>query len=186
MQKLNRKDLWVLEDYADARATFQPRVLAHRLERELRLGPCLKLIFHDRLTIQYEIQEALFHARLFEREGVQRELAARNRLIPDGDNWKATLLADIDDPSAEARGCRELEGIERQTWVQVEGEPRVMAASDGVLTGSRLCFALSRTMRLALMAGAYLNVGVEHPRYRYQLEVPETTRLALMRDLDPL
>lgn len=186
MDKLNRKDLWALEEYADARATFQPRVLAHRLERQLSLGPCLKLLFHDRLTIQYEIQEALYHARLFEREDVQRELASRNRLIPDGDNWKVTCLADIDDPQARERWRLDVAGVEWPIWLQVEGEPRLSAVTEGVPSDGLLCFELTRAMRLALMAGAYLSAGIEHPRYCHQLEVPEVTRLALLRDLDPL
>ena len=166
MEKLNRKDLWVLEEYADARATFQPRVLAHRLERELSLGPDLTLCFHDRLTIQYDLQETLYQLRVFERDRVQHELAVRNRLIPDGDNWKATWTA------TSAAWRHEHGDAEHRIWVQVEGEPRRFAESDHAGTVDLLCFPLTGSMRRALMAGAYLSAGVEHPRYTHQVEVP--------------
>lgn len=194
MDKLNRKDLWVLEEYAEARATFQPRVLAHRLERELLLGPVLRLLFHDRLTTQYELQEALYHDRVFEREIVQRALAVHNQRIPDGHNWKATCRVDLDGATAVQDWHHRHPGVERQIWVQVEGaEPvyadRVPMPAELSLPGHSaavLSFSLTAEMRAALMAGAELGAGVSHPLYACQLDVPETTRLALLRDLSPI
>ena len=92
MQKLSRADLMSLEAYSEARPDFRARVIAHKRNRQVRLGPHATLYFEDRLTMQYQIQEMLRIERVFEAAGIQEELDAYNPLIPDGENWKATFM----------------------------------------------------------------------------------------------
>src|SRR5579864_3200587 len=125
MLKLERKDLWSLEQYAQQREDFRRRIMAHKRARTLHLGPNLTLLFEDRLTIQYQVQEMLRAERIFEAAGIEDELQSYNPLIPDGRNWKATLLVEFTDIEERQRALAKLIGIEDQVWVQVEGHARV-------------------------------------------------------------
>ena len=91
-KKLTRNDLWSLEEYSDQRATFRQKILGHKHNRQVSLGDHLRLCFEDMLTIKYQIQEMLRIEKIFDANGIQEELDAYNPLIPDGKNWKATLM----------------------------------------------------------------------------------------------
>src|SRR5690606_10394705 len=104
MDKLTRSDLFSLEQYSEARQNFKQTVLAHKKNRQIGLGDNIRLMFEDRLTIQYQIQEMLRVERIFETAGIEEELAAYNPLIPDGDNWKATMM--IEYPEVDERRSR--------------------------------------------------------------------------------
>lgn len=194
MHKLTRSDLFSLEEYARQRAEFRARVMEHKAHRRLQLGPHLTLHFEDRLTIQYQVQEMLRAERIFEEEGIQDELAAYNPLIPDGTNWKATMMIEYPDPAERVRALERLVGIEHGIWVQVDELPRVTAIADDDLertTATKtsavhfLRFELTPAMVTALKQGAPLCAGVEHPEYSFRIEpVPEFLRESLVADLD--
>ncbi len=192
MKTLQREELWSLEDYARVRGEFRYQVMAHKQRRQVCLGEHLRLLFEDRLTIQYQIQEMLRIERIFEAEGIQDELDAYNPLIPDGDNWKATLMIEYVDPPARQQALARLVGIERQVWVQVEGCDKVFAVADEDLTRETaektssvhfLRFELTPEMRRGLQAGGGLRMGVDHPQYRALCVVEAPVRQALQADL---
>src|SRR3974390_3417402 len=130
MQKLTASDLYSLEQYARERDAFRARVLAHKRLRQLAVGRNMTWLFEDRLTIQYQIQEMLRVERIFEPEGIAEELAAYNPLIPDGGNWKVTLLIEFAQPEERRQQLARLRGIEARCWVQVAGCARVLAIAD--------------------------------------------------------
>jgi hypothetical protein len=191
--KLTAADLLGLEQYARERVAFRARVLEHKRARQLAVGPNATWSFEDRLTVQYQIQEMLRIERVFEPEGIADELAAYNPLIPDGSNWKVTLL--IEFPEAEERRTQLalLKGIEARCWVAVAGHARVFAIADEDLPRENeektsavhfLRFELSAAMRAALHDGAQLAVGVDHEHYRYAVDpVAAAVRGALAADL---
>src|SRR5215472_13838124 len=110
-----------LEQYARERPSFRARVLGHKAERKLTVGPNATWLFEDRLTVRYQVQEMLRTERIFEPEGIAEELAAYNPLIPNGRNLKATLLIEYPDPKERARRLTQLRGIEDRTWLRVAG-----------------------------------------------------------------
>ena len=182
-----------LEQYARERAAFRARVLEHKRTRQLAVGPNLTWCFEDRLTVQYQVQEMLRTERIFEPAGIAEELAAYNPLIPDGSNWKVTLLIEFPQPQERARQLMLLKGIEDRCWVQVAGQARVAAIADEDLERENetktsavhfLRFELAPPMIVALRAGAALGAGVDHEHYRHALEaVPDEVRAALLKDL---
>ncbi|MFP5345339.1 MAG: DUF3501 family protein, partial [Gammaproteobacteria bacterium] len=103
MQKLTRSDLYSLEQYAKLRNEFRAKVMEHKKHRRVDVGPHASLFFEDRLTMHYQVQEMLRAERIFEEEGIQEELEAYNPLIPDGGNWKATMLIEYEDPEERKR-----------------------------------------------------------------------------------
>ena len=125
MDKLTRDDLYSLEQYAERRPEFRARVMAHKRDRIVALGPNATLHFEDRLTIQYQIQEMLRIERIFDPQGIADELAAYNPLIPDGANFKATLMLEFEDVDERQRALAELIGVEDRVWVQVGDFERV-------------------------------------------------------------
>src|ERR671915_2589150 len=116
-----------LETYARERASFRAKVLEHKKKRTVHLGEHLTLHFEDELTIRYQVQEMLRIERIFEEKGIQEELDVYNPLIPDGSNWKATMLIEYPDVDERRRMLGVLRGIERRVWVQVAGAERVYA-----------------------------------------------------------
>ncbi len=192
MDKLSPGDLLSLEQYARERPQFRARVLAHKKERQLAVGPSTTWCFEDRLTVQYQVQEMLRAERIFEPEGIAAELESYNPLIPDGHNWKVTLLIEFPDPEERQRRLQELKGIEDRCWVQADGFERVFAIADEDLDRENeqktssvhfLRFELGAERVVALKQGAALAVGVDHAHYPYALEpVPEPQRRALLAD----
>jgi hypothetical protein len=186
-------DLMTLERYARERAAFRAEVLAHKRPRTVAVGPNMTWVFEDRLTIQYQVQEMLRIERIFEPDGIQEELDAYNPLIPDGGNWKATMMIEYPDPAERAAALAGLRGVEDRCYVAVEGCPRVQAIADEDLERENeektsavhwLRFELPSATREALRSGAAVSVGVEHPRYRHEVRLPSATVASLARDLD--
>jgi hypothetical protein len=193
MAKLSRESLMTLEAYAKGRKEFRAKVIAHKKPRTVHLGEHVTLIFEDQLTIQYQVQEMLRVEKIFEEAGIQDELDAYNPLIPDGLNFKATMMIEYEEEKERRAALSLLKGIEDRTWVQVEGLARVYAVADEDLDRENdektssvhfLRFELTREMADALKYGMALSIGVDHPHYRASLEpVPAPAREALLRDL---
>lgn len=193
MTALTRADLLSLERYAVERPAFRARVIAHKKCRQLGLGAHLTLCFEDRLTIQYQVQEMLRIERIFEPDAIDDELAAYNPLIPDGRNWKATLLLEYPDVDERRAALARLVDIEHCVWIAVDGHARVQAIADEDLERSRadktssvhfLRFELDTAMIAALRAGSGLRAGVGHVEYAVETAVSPLLREALIADLD--
>ena len=189
---IKRDSLLSLEAYARERNAFRARVMEHKKARTVRLGENLTLQFEDELTIRYQVQEMLRIERIFEEAGIQGELDAYNPLIPDGGNWKATMLIEYPDPEQRRAMLAQLKGIEERVWVQVQGAGRVHAIADEDLERENeektssvhfLRFELAPPMREALRRGAELSIGVDHPAYRASTRLAPESRAALAADL---
>src|SRR5712691_3817414 len=127
---ITRQSLLSLEAYARQRNEFRAKVIEHKKRRNVHLGEHVLLQFEDELTIRYQVQEMLRIERIFEDEGIQSELDAYNPLVPDGSNWKATLLLEYPDADERRRMLAQLKGVERRVWVRVEGCGPVYAIAD--------------------------------------------------------
>jgi hypothetical protein len=181
-----------LETYARERAQFRVKVMAHKKPRTVHLGEHVTLLFEDELTIRYQVQEMLRVERIFEEDGIQEELAAYNPLVPDGRNFKATMMLEFSDPDERRKWLGDLIGIEDRVWIQVTGHEPVWAIADEDLERETeektssvhfLRFELADDMAQALKKGARLTIGVDHPRYKVKLEAPSVVQNALALDL---
>ena len=193
MPQITLDSLLTLEAYAKAREDFRARVLAHKKSRAVALGEHITLIFEDELTIRYQIQEMLRVERIFEEAGIRDELDAYNPLVPDGSNWKATMLIEYTDVAERQTMLAQMRGIEDRVWARVAGHERVFAVADEDMERANhektsavhfLRFELDVAMSQALVGGADLAIGVEHPAYTAVIErVPAAVRLSLAGDL---
>ena len=191
MNKLTRTDLWSLEDYAQVRSEFRRRVLEHKRNRKVALGAHLTLLFEDRMTILYQIQEMLRIERIFERAGIEEELTAYNPLIPDGTNLKATMLIEYAEVGERQVALERLKGVEHSIFLEV-GDERTRAVADEDLERSNadktsavhfLRFELNERARAAVKTGGAFRFCVEHPAYSEALEPEEAVQKALSADL---
>ncbi|MBY0270605.1 MAG: DUF3501 family protein [Burkholderiales bacterium] len=193
MPHISQDSLMSLENYAKARPEFRARVIAHKKDRAIQLGANVTLIFEDELTIRYQVQEMLRAEKIFEQAGIIDELEAYNPLIPDGSNWKATMMIEYPDENERRSKLAQLIGIEDRVWVQVEGCERVHAIADEDLerdNGQKtsavhfLRFELTAHMIAALRGGAALGMGVDHPNYSATVaRVGDAMRASLLVDL---
>ncbi len=192
MPQITPDSLLSLEAYARERNAYRSRVIAHKKTRTVHAGEHVTLIFEDERTIRYQVQEMLRIERIFEEQDIRGELDAYNPLIPDGRNWKATMLIEYPEPEERRRRLGELKGIEDRAWVQVDGCARVFAIADEDLERENeektsavhfLRFELDQSMRDALQRGAELSVGIDHPHYRAGVQVAAEVRRSLAHDL---
>jgi len=193
MNKLSPADLYSLERYARERPAIRTSVLEHKRDRQIHVGPNATWLFEDRITVQYQVQEMLRTERIFEPEGIADELAAYNPLIPDGRNWKVTLLIEFPDVTERQRELAKLKGVEDRCWVQVAGCDRLFAIADEDMDRENetktsavhfLRYELGEPMVARLRAGGALAAGIDHPSYRHELAaLPENVRAALIADL---
>ena len=192
-QEITREDLMSLEVYAEKRAEFRQKVLAHKKHRQVALGPNATLYFEDRLTLLYQIQEMLRIEQVFEAEGINDELEAYNPLIPSGRNFKATFMIEYPDPEVRAAQLEKLLGIEDLVWMQVGEHDKIWAIADEDLERSTeektsavhfLRFEINDAIAAELKAGADWKIGVQHAIYTYSLDVDGETRESLLNDLD--
>ena len=192
MDKLHAAELYSLEQYHKVRDEFRARVIEHKRRRQAAIGPNVTLTFEDRLTMQYQVQEMLRIERIFESDAIEEELEAYNPLIPDGSNFKATMMIEFPDVAERRQALAELTGIEDAVYVEVAGQPRIVAIADEDLERANdektsavhfLRFELDDAARAALAQGAELAIGVDHPRYRHRIVASEALRNALLADL---
>jgi hypothetical protein len=193
MKKLSRPDLMSLEQYATERARLRSEVIAHKHVRNVQVGPNMTWCFEDYITIRYQILEMLRAERIFESDGIQGELDAYNPLIPDGSNWKVTLLLEFPDSNERRVALEKLIGVEDRCWIRVSEMERVFAIADEDMERTNdektsavhfLRFELSPSMVEAMKSGASLSIGVDHDNYRHvQGPLPAPIRDSLTRDL---
>jgi hypothetical protein len=193
MAKLTRQDIFSLEKYAEIRADFRARVIAHKKNRRVPLGEHAALYFEDALTMQYQIQEMLRIEKIFEAAGIQDELDVYNPLIPDGRNWKATFMVEYADEDERRAALARLVGIEKDIWMRVEGFDPVFPIANEDLERSTedktasvhfMRFELTPEMVAAVKNGGEISAGVSHRNYQATLSpLPRAIRDSLAADL---
>jgi len=194
MGRITADSLMMLETYAKVRHEVRARMIAHKKNRKAHLGEHVTLIFEDELTVRYQIQEMLRAEKIFEEAGILDELDAYVPLVPDGSNWKATMMIEFSDSVERAVRLKELIGIEDRVYIKVHNNDPVYAIADEDLDRETeektssvhfLRFELSQDMILALRDGAPLSMGIDHPAYLLPMTpVPAGARDSLFNDLD--
>lgn len=193
MEKLQRSDLYSLEQYAEVRNEFRTKVMQHKKRRSIELGPNVRLLFEDRLIMQYQIQEMLRIERIFEPAGIQEELDAYNPLIPDGSNLKATMMIEFSDIEERKAALEKLLGIEKMTWLKIADFEKIFPIANEDMDRETeektssvhfLRYELTSEMIAVLKSGSELSAGIDHPEYSCTVTVEEDVRKALIKDLD--
>ena len=182
-----------LEEYAERRNSYRKQIIAHKKNRQVQVGPHLRLYFEDRLTIQYQIQEILRIEKIFEAAAIEEELEVYSPLIPDGSNWKVTMMIEYEDEAVRRNALSRLIGIEKATWIKIDSQERVFpianedlerATEDKTSAVHFLRFELTGEMISLMKNGAELTIGVDHPEYSHKTgRLPEYITKSLAEDL---
>jgi len=196
MSKLSRKDLYSLEEYSEIRDDFRVRIIQHKKNRRLDLGDNLVLFFEDRLVMHYQVQEMLKAEKIFDAEGIQQELDAYNPLIPDGTNWKATMMIQYADVAERQQMLHKLVGIENRIWLRIGNMDKVYPIADEDLERATedktsavhfLRFELSTSMIAEVHKGATLSAGVDHENYNITVDaIADNVAISLASDLESI
>jgi hypothetical protein len=194
MTKITRESLMTLEAYHKARPEMRKQAIEQRRLRTVALGEHLNIIFENEFLMRYQIQEMLRVEKIFEEEGIQDELHAYNPLVPDGSNFKATMMLEYPNEADRKIALSKLMGVEHKMFVEVEGQPRVYAIANEDLERSTdtktsavhfLRFELPAAAKKSLQAGAQLMVGCDHPEYPMHVEaLPDAVLASLVQDLN--
>jgi hypothetical protein len=186
------ESLMTLEAYTKWRKVHKPDILAHRKLRSVMLGDNIHLQFESETTIRYQIQEMLRIEKVFEEEGIQQEIEAYAPLVPDGSNWKGTMMLEYTDVNERKRELARLIGVEDRMFVEVEGMARVYAIADEDLDRENeektsavhfVRFEFTPAMRAAIQAGAAVKLGCDHTNYPAHMQIPAETLASLAGDL---
>ena len=189
---ITKESLLSLEAYAKIRKSEKPKIIAHRKLRTVHLGEHVSVQFEDETTIRRQIQEMLHIEKIFEEDGINSEIEAYQPLVPDGSNWKATMLIEYPDVHERKRELARLIGVEDRLFVEVEGHPRVYAIADEDLDRENdektsavhfLRFELAAAARSAVRAGASVRLGCDHTNYPAHTEIGQETLASLAGDL---
>ena len=191
---LTINDLYSLEQYSERRAAFREKVMKHKQDRRIALGPNLTIYFESKMTIQYQVQEMLRIEKIFEKKAIEEELSAYTALVPDPRNLKATMMLEYTDESVRRRKLRELKGIERGIWFQVGDGDKIFAIADEDLEREDrdktsavhfLRFPISDEMIAQMRSGARIMMGVEHPSCQIEpITLAERTYQSLLMDMN--
>jgi hypothetical protein len=192
IEPIKRENLMTLEAYAKVRKTMRAEAIAHRKLRSVALGEHITLQFEDEQTIRRQIQEMLHIEKIFDEEGIQSEIDAYAPLVPDGNNWKATMLIEYPDPHERKRELARLIGVEDRMFVEVEGLARVYAIADEDLDRENeektssvhfVRFEFNNAQRQAIRAGAAVKLGCDHRNYPAHVQIGAETLASLAGDL---
>ncbi|MEN9625021.1 MAG: hypothetical protein RJB17_1816 [Pseudomonadota bacterium] len=190
--KITSETLMSLEAYTKWRKVHKPEVIAHRKLRSVQLGEHINVQFESETTIRYQIQEMLRIEKVFEEEGILQEIEAYAPLVPDGSNWKATMMIEYTDIHERKRELAKLIGVEDRLFVEVEGHTRVYAIADEDLDRETdektsavhfVRFELTPVMCAAVKAGAGVKLGCDHTHYPSHVEIFPDTLASLAGDL---
>ncbi|MDP1692053.1 MAG: DUF3501 family protein [Burkholderiaceae bacterium] len=190
---ITRNSLLTLEGYAKIRQSSKMEAIAHRRLRSVRLGEHVTLQFEDEHTIKRQIQEMLHIEKIFDEQGIQGEIEAYAPLVPDGSNWKATMLIEYPDQHERKRELSRLIGIEDRMFVEVEGHARVYAIADEDLERENdektsavhfVRFEFNDAQREAIRAGAAVKLGCDHHNYPAHAAIGAETLASLAGDLN--
>ncbi len=194
-KKLVIQDLYSPEDYSKIRESFRREILAHKSSRSIAIGNHVRLLFEDRMTIQYQIQEMLRVEKIFEEQAIQDELDTYNPLIPDGNNWKVTMLIEYPEPEQRQKALSLLVGIENLVWVKIGDSDKVFAIADEDLDRSTadktssvhfLRFELTSVQAKNLDKSVPITIGIDHNNYQHQTDICKTTKASIIEDLDQI
>ncbi len=190
--KITAGSLMTLEAYSRYRKENKPAIMAHRRLRSVRLGEHINLQFESETSIRYQIQEMLRIEKIFEEEGINQEIEAYAPLVPDGSNWKATVMLEYPDVNERKRELARLIGVEDRLFVEVEGHPRVYAIADEDMDRENddktsavhfVRFELTPAMCAAVKAGAGVKLCCDHTHYPAHVAIPAETLASLASDL---
>jgi len=188
---LERQDLLTLEEYAEKRSSIRQETIQVKKLREVHLGSHIRMIFENKQTVQYQIQEMLRIEKIFESSEIQDELDVYNALVPNGSNLKATMMIEYPDVAERVEALSRLIGVEKSIYFQVDGHDKVFPICNEDLERETdvktsavhfMRFEFDQNMIADFVSGSDVKVGSAHPNYDYETSLDSQSQEALSED----
>jgi hypothetical protein len=191
MKKLTVQDLMGLSSYEKAREKFREEVIQHKKNRRLPVGDRVTLVFEDRKTILFQIQEMMRAERLTDLDKIKEEVDVYNALLPDPGELSATLFIEIEEQSKIREDLLQFLGIDEKVFLKIGNVHTIQAIfeeghskEDKISAVQYVRFRLDPAAKGAFLSGREkITVLIDHPNYRAEAEVGEEMRRSLSRDL---
>ena len=190
MNPLTEKDLWPLPVYERVRDEFRREVIAAKQHRRVALGPVMTLIFENRLTVKFQVQEILRTERISSPEGIAEELVGFNDLLPGPGELSATLMIELRGAEeAVAAELQRLTGFSRHLHLEL-GFRRIPARfEEGRDDGRRISavqylrFPVGDAARALADLAQPAALVADHPSYSHRAPLSDDVRRSLAADL---
>ena len=190
MKRIERSEVLDLGQYEEIREQFRRRIIELKRLRRLSLGSNMTVLFENRDTVLYQIQEMIRTERITREDAILHEIETYNDLLPERDELSATVFIEFPEPAERDRMLVALAGVEDKFYLEAEGS-RAVARNEtrGVLPGRTTAvhymkFPLSAQAAAALRTGKVTAVvGVDHDAYRASVTVPPRSLEELAQDL---
>ena len=190
---LERQDLLTLEEYAEKRSSIRQETIQVKKLREVHLGSHIRMIFENKQTNQYQIQEMLRNEKIFESSEIQDELDVYNALVPNDSNLKATMMIEYPDVAERVEALSRLIGVEKSIYFQVDGHDKVFPICNEDLERETdvktsavhfMRFEFDQNMIADFVSGSDVKVGSAHPNYDYETSLDSQSQEALSEDFN--
>jgi hypothetical protein len=192
MKPLTTQDVLSIEDYERARDAFRKRIIDLKQRRRISVGNLLTLVFENRDTVLFQIQEMIRAERILRPERVSEEVDTYNEQIPGAGELSATMMIEITDPSQVKPALDRLQGIDRGQTVGIRVGPHLVygifeqgrSNKEKISAVHYVRFPVSAAVKSLMEDPAVpMQVVVTHPRYQAVEAVPEDLRRSLLEDL---
>ena len=190
MKSVALDEIASLDRYADLRDSYRDAVVRHKRNRRIAIGDNVTIVFEDRETLRFQIQEMCWIERISEPGRVQSEIDIYNELLPGDNELSATLFIEITDPPSIPSELDRLIGIDEQVTLAL-GSSEIQARFDAKqLDEERICavqyirFPLDAEQARRLEdPDCPASLRIDHPNYRHAATLPEPLRRSLCIDL---
>jgi hypothetical protein len=194
MKPLACEEIVPLAAYGSVRDAFRSAVIAHKRARRVAVGPSVTLVFEDRETLRFQVQEMLWVERIEEPERVQHEIDVYNELMPGARELSATLFVEITEPGRVRAELDRLIGIDEHVALVLGSgaAQRALRArfdakqleEDRISAVQYIRFPLADDDVAALAdPGRYAAIRISHPAYGHEAALPVDVRESLVAGL---
>jgi len=191
MKKLVLDDILGPAKYEPVRDELRRAIIAQKQHRRVAVGPQVSLVFENRDTMRFQIEEMCRAEGITDPAKIQHEVDTYNAVLPDDGALGATLFIEVQSDAALRRTLDALVGLQHHVWVLVGPERARATFDEGQFTHDKLAavqylkFPLSEAARaLIAQPGADLRVAIDHPAYLHEARLSEATRAELASDLE--
>ncbi len=194
MKRLELADILDLREYERVRPEYLQKIIAKKKLRRVHVGPLVSLVFENRDTVVFQIQEMARAEKISTDEGIQVELDIYNSLIPDLSELKATLFIELTSEADLKEWLPKLVGIEKSVFISdvnlkeviysvpLSEHEKLLTKEDITASVHYISFNLS-SLKEDLTVGKFI-VGIEHKNYNFRVEIDGDYAREVLSDLE--
>ena len=193
MKKIEMADILNIYEYEKVREEKRKEIIELKKRRRLFLGDLVHLVFENRETVWFQIQEMIRAERMVKDEEIRQEIEVYNELIPDKNELSITMFIEIPDEAERKKLLPQLVGIHDHLWFHIGNKYSIRAVAD---ERSQRDYqygkaAVVHFLKLSLtpeQVKAFIEspvkVEINHPNYKALADIPEEVKKELIKDLE--